>query len=196
MADLLELRLDHFAEDLDPLRRAIPRLKAPLILTARHPAEGGQNALSTARRRDLFAEFLPAAAFLDVELRSARTLADIISRAREAGVKVILSAHDFRGTPSSKRLCKIVHDAANLGADICKIATRADAPASLGRLLDLFSAPAKAPLAVMAMGRFGKVSRLLLAQAGSVLNYGYLTAANASGQWPAARLRALLEELS
>jgi 3-dehydroquinate dehydratase-1 len=60
----------------------------------------------------------------------------------------------------------------------------------------LFAEPAPLPLAVMAMGRFGKVSRLLFAQAGSVLNYGYLATANAPGQWPAARLRELFAELA
>jgi 3-dehydroquinate dehydratase-1 len=48
----------------------------------------------------------------------------------------------------------------------------------------------------MAMGRFGKVSRLLFAQAGSVLNYTYLGSANASGQWPALQFRQRLAELA
>ena len=45
------------------------------------------------------------------------------------------------------------------------------------------------PLSVMGMGRFGKISRLLFAQAGSVLNYGYLDRPNASGQWEATSLK-------
>jgi 3-dehydroquinate dehydratase-1 len=48
----------------------------------------------------------------------------------------------------------------------------------------------------MGMGRFGKVSRLLLAQAGSVLNYGYLDRPNASGQWEATILKQRLKELA
>jgi len=51
------------------------------------------------------------------------------------------------------------------------------------------------PLSVMGMGTYGKVSRLVLAQAGSCLNYGYLGAANASGQWPVAALKARIAEL-
>ena len=44
-------------------------------------------------------------------------------------------------------------------------------------------------------GQFGKISRLVLAQAGSCLNYGYLGTPNASGQWPARLLKARLREL-
>jgi 3-dehydroquinate dehydratase-1 len=47
----------------------------------------------------------------------------------------------------------------------------------------------------MGMGALGRVSRLLLAQLGSVLNYGYLDQATVPGQWPAARLRELIREL-
>ena len=48
----------------------------------------------------------------------------------------------------------------------------------------------------MGMGTFGKISRLLLAQAGSVLNYGYLDQPNASGQWEAVLLQKRLAELT
>ncbi len=44
----------------------------------------------------------------------------------------------------------------------------------------------------MGMGPLGKLSRLVLAKAGSCLNYGYLRVANAPGQWEAAELGALL----
>jgi len=196
IVDLLELRVDHFASDPAPLLRAAPRLAAPLIVTVRHPAEGGQNALNIARRRELYAQFLPFAACIDVELRSTEALAATIAAARAAGVRVVLSAHDFRATPSAARLREIVRRTAAAGADVCKIATRSDTAAALARLFAMFSEPTPLPLAVMAMGRFGKVSRLLFAHAGSVLNYGYLAAANAPGQWPAARLRELIAELA
>ena len=195
MVDLLELRVDHFAADPMPLLHAAPKLAAPLIVTVRHPAEGGENALSAARRRELYERFLPFAACIDVELRSAKTLAGTLAAARSAGICVILSAHNFRATPPAVRLRELTRRSATAGADICKIATRADSSAALHRLLGLFVRPSPVPLAVMAMGRFGKVSRLLFAQAGSVLNYGYLAKANASGQWPATQLRTLLVDL-
>jgi 3-dehydroquinate dehydratase-1 len=48
----------------------------------------------------------------------------------------------------------------------------------------------------MGMGPLGRLSRLVLAQAGSCLNYGYLRAANAPGQWSAKELSDLLAKLT
>src|SRR3954468_14903134 len=68
--DFFELRLDGLISCLDEARRAVPQIRAPLIITARHPGEGGVNNLSAARRRALLLEFLPYARYIDVELRS------------------------------------------------------------------------------------------------------------------------------
>ena len=39
--DLLEIRVDNFAPDPAPVLKVLPRLRVPLIVTVRHPAEGG-----------------------------------------------------------------------------------------------------------------------------------------------------------
>jgi 3-dehydroquinate dehydratase-1 len=196
VVDLLELRVDHFAEDPAPLLRAAGRLKSPIIVTVRHPAEGGQHGLTAARRRELFAQFLPVAAAIDVELRSVGALGDILGEAAQRGIVRIISAHDFRTTPSSARLRATVRAAVAAGADVVKIAARADRCADVQRLLTLFSEKFPVPLSLMGMGRLGKGSRLLFAQAGSVLNYAYLGTANASGQWSAREFRDLLTQLA
>ncbi len=64
------------------------------------------------------------------------------------------------------------------------------------QLFAVFGKKQPLPLSVMGMGRFGKISRLLLAQAGSILNYGYLDRPNASGQWEARLLKCRLAELA
>ena len=51
------------------------------------------------------------------------------------------------------------------------------------------------PMATMGMGPLGRISRLLLASMGSVVNYGYLDRPTVPGQWPAQRLRELIREL-
>ena len=193
--DLLELRVDHFAADPAPLLRAARRLKVPLLVTVRHPAEGGAHRLGFARRRELYRMFLPVAACIDVELRSAERLADLVAEARAAGVRVVLSSHDFRRTPSAKRLQHCIRRARQAGADVCKIAAFTSTPADLTRLLALFTRRQPLPLSVMGMGPFGKISRLLFARAGSVLNYGYLHQPNASGQWEAHTLAERISEL-
>jgi 3-dehydroquinate dehydratase-1 len=193
--DWLELRVDHFATAPESLLATAPMLPASCIVTVRDPAEGGQNRLSRARRTELYLQFLPHAAAIDIELRNVRALSPALGAARQQGVKVIVSCHDFTATPSAARLQEILRRAADAGADIIKIAARADTVAALHRLLALLAGKTPRPLSVMAMGRYGKVSRLLFAQAGSVLNYAYLGTANASGQWSVRDFRARLAEL-
>lgn len=199
--DFLEVRVDAFAAlpgaALATLEKSLPRLKSPLILTVRHPLEGGVGRLSLAQRRALFQRFLPHASLLDVELRSAAALRALTSEARENGVGLILSHHDFRKTPSLDRLHALQHEAAREGCDVFKLATVTRTASDLAILLQLLAARrgAAAPqLAVMGMGQFGKISRLTLGRSGSVLNYGYLDTAQVPGQWPAGLLKERLRE--
>lgn len=194
--DYLEIRVDNFAAASAPLLKVLPRLHVPLLVTVRHPAEGGANALTFAQRRALYLQFLPFASLLDLELRSCGKLADIIAAARLAGVTVIASSHAFHSMPSAAALQQAIRRAHAAGADVCKIAALVETPAALARLLALFGKKQPLPLSVMGMGRFGKISRLLFAQAGSVLNYGYLDRPNASGQWEATVLKKRLAELA
>ena len=185
--DFLEWRADF-------LGTGIVESKIPWIVTARHPAEGGQNNMSPAARREALLELLPAAALVDVEIRSLRGMAEVLTKAREAGVGVIVSFHDFQKTPSASRLEDLVKQACDAGADVLKIATRADSPADVARLLNLLE-NSPLPLAVMGMGRLGMASRVMLAAAGSVLNYGWLHRPNVTGQWSAKDLRGILKKI-
>ncbi len=194
--DFLELRVDHFVKDRQALLAAIPRLKFPLIVTARHPAEGGANGLSLAQRRALLAEFLPFASAIDVELRTVFGVETILAMARGHRVKVIVSSHHFTSTPSAKALAALIRGARDAGADIVKIAALSSTIVSLQRLISIFERPPALPLSVMGMGEFGKISRLVLADAGSVLNYGYLDEPNASGQWEARELKKRLVDIA
>jgi 3-dehydroquinate dehydratase type I len=193
--DLFELRLDGLAAVIDDLERAIPKLSAPLLITARSSAEGGANNLSLARRRRLLLRFLPMAKYLDVELRFAQELSDIIKHARKAKVGVILSLHVLNTTPSQRLLLSAAIRACSLGADIFKIATRTDRRDQVDRLLNLVKGQdAPVPISAMGFGKLGRVSRASLARAGSVLNYAYLAKPSVDGQWSLAQLRAALKE--
>jgi 3-dehydroquinate dehydratase-1 len=195
--DLFELRADHFARDPQLLLEAAAELSAPAIVTVRHGAEGGAERLSRAQREALFSQFLPFASFLDLELRSVETLAATMDAARAAQVKLIVSDHHFRSTPSASTLRKRLRRARAARADIVKVAALASGPADLARLLALFCEKKRPALSVMGMGMgpLGKVSRLLFACAGSVLNYGYLDQPQVPGQWEARELKARLLEL-
>ena len=193
--DFVEVRLALLARAGPLLRSAVPELRTPVLLTARHPAEGGASGLELARRRDLLGEFLSHAAAIDVELRSVRSLQKVLMQAKKYGVLRIISFHDFAGTPSLARLRKIVRSARRAGADIVKVATRLRGSQDLAVLLELQSIDHRGPLATMGMGPMGRVSRLVLAAAGSCLNYGYLDRAQVPGQWPAAELKRRIAEV-
>jgi 3-dehydroquinate dehydratase-1 len=191
--DLFELRLDRLAGMADEVEKVLPRLRTPLIITARDPREGGANKLRLRQRRDLLARFLSHADYIDVELRSARTLRALLAIAKAKNVRRIISFHDFKSTPSARLLVAKAQNAKALRADIFKVATRADTPTELRRLLEFITKNrVNVRLTVMGIGRLGDISRVLLARAGSVLIYASLgPATDVEGQLSLEQLRAL-----
>jgi 3-dehydroquinate dehydratase-1 len=188
--DLFELRLDWLFNEKDLDKKAV-KLNAPLIITARHPAEGGNERLSNKTRRELLVQFLPIARYLDIELRSARLYRTVIDRAKRNGMGTIISFHDFESTPSLGSLRAKASRAAGLRADVFKVVTRTDTGAQLDRLLRLMSeGTRRMPIAAMGMGKLGRVSRLLFAQCGSVLIYTSLGKPRVDGQLSLEHFRA------
>jgi 3-dehydroquinate dehydratase-1 len=191
--DLFELRLDFLAGHLSAIENGITRLPAPLILTARHPREGGANDLPSRERQNLLLRFMAQARYMDIELRSARALAGVVEQAVERGIRLIASLHDFNGTPTAHRLDQGADLARSLGADIFKIATRTDTPAQLERLVDFFDRRRRnLRVAAMGMGNLGRISRLEFARRGCPLNYAHLGTAKVAGQLSIRELRRAL----
>ena len=174
--DLFELRLDRLTPAVvDRVEEMLPRLRAPLIITVRHPREGGARKLSLRKRRALHTRFLARADYVDVELRSAGALRSLLVLAEEKKICRIISFHSFKSTPSARLLSAKARQAKAHRADIFKVATRTDKPTQLGRLLDFtMNSPVNLPLAVMGIGQLGAISRVLLERAGSVLIYASL----------------------
>jgi 3-dehydroquinate dehydratase-1 len=191
--DLFELRLDCLGPIGKQLEKKFTRLRAPLIITARNPREGGTGNLSLQKRRDLLLRFLPHAKYVDVELRSARAFKPFLAQVRKRNARVILSFHDFKSTPSPRSLCAKAGKAKTLGADIFKVATRTDEPSELARLVDFITGgDLNLPVSAMGIGRLGAISRLLLARSGSALNYASLQQSVVEGQLPIHLLRSAL----
>jgi 3-dehydroquinate dehydratase I len=191
--DLFELRLDRLAGVIDWVERVLPKLRKPLIITARDPREGGANKLQLRERRDLLARFLNHADYVDLELRVASALLRSFGSAGNKSIRRIISFHDFKSTPKSRVLLAKARDAKALRADIFKVATRTDTPMELGRLLEFMtSSRLNFGLAVMGIGKLGAISRVLLARAGSVLIYASMGAgSDVEGQLSLEQLRDL-----
>jgi 3-dehydroquinate dehydratase-1 len=193
--DLFELRLDLLKLDTADLRAAIPKLDLPVLLTARHPAEGGQGTEAAAGRIALLEPLLDLASLIDIELRSAGDMRGVTQKARGLSVGVVGSFHDFQATPGDEILGGAIEMAQTFGFDAVKLATYLNTPDDLMRLMKLLTAHRRLPMSLMGMGPLGRLSRLALSKLGSLLNYGYLGESNAPGQWPAAKLKELLSEL-
>ena len=191
--DLFELRLDRLVRMADQVERTLPKLRRPLIITARDPHEGGANKLRLRQRRDLLGRFLNHADYVDVELRSAGALHALLANAKTEKARQIVSFHDFKSTPSARILAAKARQARSHGADIFKVATRTDTPMELGHLLEFMTSNRlNLSLAVMGIGKLGAISRVLLARAGSVLIYASVGAVtDVEGQMSLEQVRAL-----
>lgn len=208
--DVMELRLDGLLAEGALSRgdyRKLARLsnRHPLLVTVRHPAEGGAiSTMDAGSRLRWYREFLPAAALVDIEARSLRGMRaelfdELVATARSGGRGVVVSAHDFEGTPGVARMRGLGRFAMERGADVFKLAVRLRNGADFARLVE-FGAGAldRGALSLMGMGaEFGRVSRLAMAALGSALNYGYLDAgARVEGQWAAVDFKARLQDVS
>lgn len=190
--DLLEIRLDLLE---NPETRPWAHLEdLPILFTARRGDEGGSGDLSAARRSELLAAVLDEAALIDVELESAGEMAELLEKAASSGVPWVASWHDFEGRADSfGKIPAMAERAAIAGAACFKAAVRLHHMDDLPKLASLLTETHPLPLSLMGMGPLAPVSRLLCAQYGSVLNYGFFgDAPTAPGQWSAALLKEAL----
>lgn len=191
--DAAELRLD-LLESIPDVDR-LSALPIPLIATVRHEREGGAPGLSDARRTALYREVMGITSAIDLELSSLSAMSVVAKEAKSARQRLIVSVHDFGGSPDRRKLRGYAKRATDAGADVLKIACTPERISDLAPLIDLLD-DSPLPVAAMAMGRYGKVSRLLFAMGGSVLNYGWIERPVVTGQWSATALRSQLDKLS
>jgi len=196
--DIVEIRLDLIRDENDPDNPAPWRhlRENPLLFTARRPDEGGARALDTATRSDLLEAVLDDAACLDIEVASIGEMGKLLENLATRGIPWVASFHDFGKLPDPAALLDAVSRARDAGASAFKMAAMLRGPADLARLAEFQLADHRLPVATMGMGPLGAVSRLLCAQCGSALNYGYLgTTATAPGQWDATALKEAIARL-
>ena len=124
-ADIIEIRLDAMAQPaVDPF---IAGLSKPLLFTNRPEWEGGSDRGEEAERISFLQEaILAGAAYVDIELKTSHSLKQVLFKAIDsAQTKLIISWHDFSGTPSTEKLHEILHQQRASGAHVGKIVTMA-----------------------------------------------------------------------
>ncbi|MEK7954276.1 type I 3-dehydroquinate dehydratase [Luteolibacter soli] len=192
--DLLEIRLDLL--EIPETRPWAHLTGIPMLFTARRGDEGGRGDLSALHRRERLEAVLDEAALIDVELESVQELemAEFLEEAQSRGVPWVASWHDFEGRADSfGKIPAMAERAAAAGAACFKAAIRLHEMEDVTRLASLLTGTHPLPLSLMGMGPLAPVSRLLCAQYGSVLNYGFIgDAPTAPGQWSAALFKEAL----
>ena len=181
--NVIEIRIDLLMSVPD-LKQKISKINAPILLTCRHPDEGGSEEFrDSIKRQSVITPLIQYASALDIEIDQAEHMKSILELAKSEGLLTLLSFHDFIGTPEKKHLQNKVSEGYERGADVVKIATTTNSFKDIISLMTLFDLFDSHHLSVMGMGRLGMASRLLAAQSGSVLNYAALHSASVPGQW-------------
>ena len=197
--DLVEVRLDGMA--VPDVRGCLERIGRPLLFTNRPVWEGGGFAGDEEQRLEpLLDAVRSGAAFVDLELRADTRLRDrLLAEIGPGQTRLILSWHDFQGTPPADKLNEILTRMHSSGAHIGKIVTTARTPADTVRTLALLGAAAdlRFPLSCFCMGGPGRISRLASLYLGGCMSYVTATAdrATAPGQLTAAQLHQLRDIL-
>jgi 3-dehydroquinate dehydratase type I len=182
-----EIRLDFLEEATPDLQKLFRSLPGPMIATNRLAAEGGRWTGTEAGRLALLAQALDlGVTCLDVELA-----ADPMFRRemmeRRGKTKIILSWHDFTGTPDAARLEAVLDEMLAADADVVKLVALANDPADNLRMLSLIPRAKAQGKDVIAfcMGPLGKWSRIAAPLLGSWLTFAPFskTGASAPGQF-------------
>lgn len=197
--DIVEARLDGFdlsepSRILDTLGR-VTELGIPLIATVRLPEDGGYWTGSDTGRRELLGAALRVASTIDIELNSA-LCPDLCTLASEMNKPIIVSHHDFKGTPSPETLTGLMKAMLARPNALPKLALKAETPDDICNLMRLAAdfAPLR-PVCIMGMGSAATATRIALPALGTRFTYGYLDRPSAPGQKSSAELLALLQAI-
>ncbi len=181
-ADIIELRVDLFEnKDPDFVLECIKRVQSiglKTILTVRSEKEGGTK---VENRLDIFKACAPQSDYTDIELSSREILPYVKEIVKSSGKKLIISYHNFDLTPPNWILREIFREAKRWSADIVKIAVKANSYEDTARLLCL-GREEEGEKILIAMGDYGKVSRVAGFVFGSVITYSFVGSAVAPGQ--------------
>ena len=190
--DILEIRVDQFRKlNPDHIRNTIlDKKKAglPLILTVRNKEEGGQKNISDIFKLNIFRENISLVDAVDIELKSP-VLSEVVKLAKKNKKTVIISWHNFISTPNDKFLKNILSRAKKNGANIVKIAARANKTEDIIRLIKFTYENKNKNLITVSLGAMGSISRLIFPKFGSLITYSYITKPSGTGQIPLEKLQ-------
>ena len=207
--EMVEWRADYFTEiqDLEHVLVTLRTLRnklsnKELLFTFRTKEEGGQAQIRLKDYKELCLSVckLQLVDMIDIELAQAEFLGrNFIKQLKDTQTICLMSYHDFKRTPKDAELIFKIGLMHQMGADIGKLALM---PQQLNDVLRTMSLIEKVytfydlPLAVMAMGELGKVTRVAGELMGSRFTFGYFGENSAPGQIQVEMLEQILSTLS
>ncbi|MFC4544245.1 type I 3-dehydroquinate dehydratase [Halosolutus amylolyticus] len=200
-ADAIEYRMDLADDPLAALEAYDGDL--PILATNRADWEGGEWTGDDETRLDVLARAtaIDAVDAIDVELAAVLDgdADDLLETVRDRTVSIVVSAHDFEGTPPRQELVRTLTEAGKYG-DVAKLAVTAESRADT---LALLSATEQLTahgdtVATMAMGEAGRHTRAVAPVYGSRIGYAPVDPADATapGQYDLETLSRLVDRLS
>jgi 3-dehydroquinate dehydratase I len=207
--DVVEWRVDFFnqVEDIEQVKAALVEIRSilpntPLIFTFRSHKEGGNKEITTPFYFELNKTITETGLvdIIDVELyNDEMEVQALIENAHAKNVFVIISNHDFHGTPAKEEIVSRLRKAQELGGDLPKIAVMPTSTADVLTLLDATNTMneqyADRPFITMSMAGKGVISRLAGEVFGSAVTFGAAKKASAPGQVAVKDLRSVLNLL-
>lgn len=168
----MEFRLDYLnPQSFDGIKTGLSEFIERSVLTVRSRAQGGRFRGSEPERLDLIRSLMDSKApFFDVELETVEGDHDLAT-SKERG-RLIVSWHDWQGTPGTQRLLSVLRRAASFG--IPKIATTARAARDNLSVLSLYGGSRGPPPIAFCMGEKGVLSRVMAMERGSPISYASL----------------------
>ncbi|MCC6681923.1 MAG: type I 3-dehydroquinate dehydratase [Phycisphaeraceae bacterium] len=181
-ADLIELRIDGFTDDLKQLATLVQRCPLPCIITCRSAEEGGEfdgdeQTRIAALEHAAIGPRQPA--YIDLELATHQRSANLRQKIalivqhddqqRPVDTRLILSAHDFRGRPNDL-LQKFEAMAKTPHCRIIKVAWLARSLRDNIEAFELIEQRCK-PTIALCMGEFGLPSRVLAKKFDALLTF-------------------------
>jgi 3-dehydroquinate dehydratase I len=212
--DLIEHRLDFIrhTEDLNVsnLKKIYSSIKKPIIATCKkeNHFSGDNHDIAKVLMNAINA----GCDFIDIDINMDDSIIDkLISKANQSDVKIILSWHDYKKTPTKKELIKILLKQEDKKADIYKIVTTSNSLDDNKVILSLYdeidklikneklnsikkiNVNNKVKLIAFAMGTKGKITRINALKKGALFMYASVNKKSAPGQLTVDEMRGLLK---
>lgn len=168
--DICELRLDLLTPEEQKKASTFPAMvDLPVILTCRRVQDGGRCSMTERNRRGLLISTLMDGAFSYVDIEDDVKKNDVETAAREKGVRIIRSYHDFEKVPED--IFSHIMALSRRG-DIAKIAVTPHSTADVMTLFRINDELRDIEKIVIGMGDWGVCTRILYRKMGSMLTFG------------------------